>query len=602
MLVTDSAGNRLLRVDGELDSPFALHEPTDFATIGDQPFSARLELAVDDLELFSASVLPRWNAWGSFHASAQLEVDADGVLVGTLSAATDSVRLRNTVREQSWRLVVEPARLDARVGPDGLTGELELEVSVVDEGPLLQASGEIRLPQLTSLDVNPEEQPVDASLSVRVGDMYFIEAFLPQVTEASGSFDLDSQIGGTLAELTVDGQASLADGRALIPLLGLELTDIQFAATGKPAGGIDLEGQVRSGEGILTMTGRSERYPTSETPTRMTIRGERFQVINAPEISLVAEPSFDLAFDGSKLSVTGDVRIPRGRVGIPDVPESAVTPSEDVVIVGDTLTERDSPVPIEADITVTLGDDVFFSGFGFNSKLVGGLNITQAAGRDPRGRGEVRFVNGTFRQLGQELRIDPGRLLFNGPIDDPAVEAQAFVRATDGTEAGFRVRGTVQNLDVTTYSVPPKSDSDVMAYILFGRPMSETSGDQGSQATNAATILGANMLAMSLAPSVGLDEARVETGTQQNKAQFVVGKYLTPRLYVGYGIGIYEPISTLRLRYLLTGRWTVEAITGDQQSADVLWRIETGGPKLEPVEEAAEGAEGAPDPETAAGG
>ena len=332
----------------------------------------------------------------------------------------------------------------------------------------------------------------------------------------------------------------------------------------------------------------------------MNIRGERFQVLDAPEVSLVAEPSLDLVFDGSKLSVTGDVQIPHGRVGIPDVPESAVTPSQDVVIVGDTLAERDSPVPIEADITVTLGDDVFFSGFGFNSKLVGGLNITQAAGRDPRGRGEVRFVNGTFRQLGQELRIDPGRLLFNGPIDNPGVDAQAFVRATDGTEAGFRVRGTVQNLDVTTYSVPPRSDSDIMAYILFGRPMSETTGDQGSQATNAATVLGANMLAMSLAPSVGLDEARVETGTQQNRAQFVVGKYLTPRLYVGYGIGIYEPISTLRLRYLLTARWTVEAITGDQQSADVLWRIETGGPKEQPVEERAEdpGPDSDPEPES----
>ncbi|HUT77942.1 MAG TPA: translocation/assembly module TamB domain-containing protein, partial [Polyangia bacterium] len=552
LLVTDSARNQLLRVDGELNSPFALHESTEFATIGDQPFSARLELAVDDLELFSASVLPRWDAWGSFHASAQLDVDADRRLVGTLSASTDSVRLRNTVREQSWRLAVDPARLDARVGPDGLTGELELELSVVDEGPLLQASGEIRMPQLTSLDVNPEDQPVDASLSVRVGDLYFIEAFLPEVTEASGSFELDSQIGGTLAELTVDGQANLADGRALIPLLGLELTDIQFAATGKPAGGIDLEGQVRSGDGILTLSGRSERYPTSETPTRMTIRGERFQVIDAPEISLVAEPSLDLAFDGSKLSVTGTVQIPRGRIGIPEVPESAVTPSRDVVIVGDTLAERDSPIPIEADITVTLGDDVLFNGFGFSSALRGELNITQAAGRDPQGRGEVRFVNGTFRQLGQELRIDPGRLRFNGPIDDPTVEAQAFVRTTDGTEAGFRIRGTVQNLDVTTYSVPPKSDSDIMAYILFGRPMSETTGEQGNQATNAATILGANMLAMSLAPRVGLDEARVETGAKESKAQFVVGKYLSPKLYVGYGIGIYEPISTLRLRYLLT--------------------------------------------------
>ena len=592
LFVIDSAGARLISLDGELDSPFAFHEVTNFEGLENQPFSANIELAVDDLALFSASVMPRWDAWGSFHVVADLDVDADGQLEGTLNAFADSLSLQNTVREHAWLLSFEPARLDARVGSDGLTGELNLVVSAADAGQLLEASGTIRMPQLTSLDLDPEEQPVDATLSVRVGDMYFVEAFLPEITEARGSFELDSHIGGTLAELDVEGQAILADGYALIPLMGLELRDIQFAASGRPDGGIEIEGQVRSGEGILTLTGRSEISPSSETPTMLSIRGERFQVIDAPEVSLVAEPSLDLAFDGSTLSVTGDVQIPSGRVGIPDVPESAVTPSKDVVIVGDTLVERDAPLPIEADITVTLGDDVFFSGFGFNSKLLGELNITQAAGEEPRGRGEVTFVNGTFRQLGQELRIDPGRLLFNGPIDDPAVEARAFVRATDGTEAGFRVGGTVQNLDVTTYSVPPKSDSDIMAYILFGRPMSQTTGDQGNQATNAATILGANMLAMSLAPTLGLDEARVETGTQQNKAQFVVGKYLNPRLYVGYGIGIYEPISTLRVRYLLSARWTIEAITGDQQSADILWRFERGGPKPESVEAGASDADG----------
>jgi translocation and assembly module TamB len=314
------------------------------------------------------------------------------------------------------------------------------------------------------------------------------------------------------------------------------------------------------------------------------VRGERFLVLDIPEVNLLANPSLDLAFDGSTLRLTGDVVIPRGRLGFPEIPASAVTPSQDVRFVGDSAVVREPPVPFGADITVTLGDDVFFNGFGFASNLVGNVRIQQEPRLEPTGRGEVRFINGTFRSFGQELRIDPGRLLFAGPIDEPAVEARAFVRASDGTEAGFRIGGTVQDLDVTTYSVPPKSDSDVMAYILFGRPMNQTSGSEGSQASNYAAVLGANMLAMSLAPSLGLDEARIDTGSSQNKAQFVVGKYLSPRLFVGYGVGIYEPISTLRLRYLLTARWSIEAITGDQQSTDLLWRIETGGPK--PEEEA----------------
>ena len=92
---------------------------------------------------------------------------------------------------------------------------------------------------------------------------------------------------------------------------------------------------------------------------------------------------------------------------------------------------------------------------------------------------------------------------------------------------------------------------------------------------------------------------RIETGSSQNKAQLVVGKYLSPRLFVGYGVGIYEPISTFRMRYLLSARWSAEAITGDQQSTDLLWRIERGDPHFEALEEEEPtAAGGTPEPTT----
>ncbi|MCK5448185.1 MAG: translocation/assembly module TamB domain-containing protein, partial [Gemmatimonadetes bacterium] len=532
-------------------------------------------------------VLPLWDVAGNFRAKADLDIDAEGRLAGSLLAATDSMILRNTVRGQGWTLVVDPARLSAEVGPDGLTGELDLAVHLPDEGNLLSASGQVRLPRFTALDVDPAEQPVEGSLEFRVGDLGLVEAFLFEIADARGSFLLTTQVGGTLADLNVDGEASLSDGYALIPTLGLELTDIQFAASGRPDGAVEVSGQVRSGEGLLTLTGRSERYPSTAEPSVFQLRGERFLLLDIPEVNLLAEPSLDLAFDGSTVRLTGDVVIPRGRLGFPDIPASAVTPSDDVRFVGDSLVVREPPVPFGADITVILGDDVFFNGFGFASNLIGNVQIRQEPSGEPTGRGEVRFINGTFRSFGQELRIEPGHLLFAGPIDNPAVDARAFVRASDGTEAGFRIGGTVQELDVSTYSVPPRSDSDVMAYILFGRPMNQTSSSEGNQASNSAAILGANMLGMALAPSLGLDEARIDTGSSssENKAQFVVGKYLSPRLFVGYGVGIYEPISTLRIRYLLSARWSIEVITGDQQSTDLLWRIERWGRKPQPTAE-----------------
>ena len=583
--LADSTGVGVLNVAGRLESPAPIRTAEDLTRLRGQPVAAHLEVQANDPLLLTDDLLPLWDVTGSFRATADLDIDAEGRLVGSLLAATDSMVLRNTVRGEGWTLVVDPARLSAEVGPDGLTGVLDLEVDLAGESTLLSASGQVRLPMLTALDVDPAQQPVEGSLEFRVSDLGLVEAFLFEIADARGSFLLTTQIGGTLADITVDGDANLSDGYALIPTFGLELTDIEFAASGRPEGAVEISGQVRSGEGLLTLTGRSERYPSSAEPSVFQVRGERFLVLDIPEVNLLANPSIDLAFDGSSLRLTGDVMIPRGRLGFPEIPASAVTPSEDVQFVGDSLVVREPPVPFGADITVRLGDDVFFNGFGFSSNLVGDIRIQQAPRGEPSGRGEVRFMNGTFRSFGQELRIEPGRLLFAGPIDNPAVEARAFVRASDGTEAGFRIGGTVQDLDVSTYSVPPKSDSDVMAYILFGRPMNQTSSTEGSRASNNAAILGANMLGMTLAPSLGLDEARIDTGSSENKAQFVIGRYLSPRLFVGYGVGIHEPISTLRIRYLLSARWSIEAITGDQQSTDLLWRIESGGSQSEAREE-----------------
>jgi len=582
--VMDATGVRILDVGGRVESPAAIRSAEDFARLRGQPVSAHLEIEADDLLLLTDELLPVWDVSGSFRAVADVETDAEGRLTGSLDAATESLVARNTVRGQGWTLTADPARISVNIGPDGLQGDLRLAVDVAGMGALLTASGEIALPNLTTIDVNPEEQPLEASLHVAVSDISIAEAFLLEISDAAGSFELDTRLAGTLADATVEGEARLRDGYALIPALGLELTGMRFTATGQQDGVIEVDGEVHSGSGNLTLTGRAVRHPSAEAPNVFQLRGERFVVMDIPEINLEAEPHLDLTFDGSTRRLTGEVVIPRGRLGFPEIPEAAVTPSDDVVIVGDTLVERAPRVLFGTDITVSIGRDVFFNGFGFSANLLGDINIVQDPGSDPRGRGEIQFINGTFRSFGQELRIEPGRLLFNGPIDDPGVDARAFVRASDGTEAGFRIGGTVQNLDVTTYSRPPRSDSDIMAYILFGRPMDQTSGTEGNQASNAAAVLGANMLAMSLAPSLGLDEARIDMGSSQNKAQFVVGRYVSPRLFLGYGVGIYEPISTLRIRYLLSARWSIEAITGDQQSTDLLWRIERGGPKTEASE------------------
>ena len=122
------------------------------------------------------------------------------------------------------------------------------------------------------------------------------------------------------------------------------------------------------------------------------------------------------------------------------------------------------------------------------------------------------------------------------------------------------------------------TQSEQLAYLLMGRPLGQVQPQEGDRLANAATALGlkgGNMLAKKIAARYGLEEARIESDDGSlEQASLVVGKYLSPKLYVAYGIGLFDPVNTFRIRYLLSDKWTLQAETGAGTSADALYTIE----------------------------
>ena len=58
-------------------------------------------------------------------------------------------------------------------------------------------------------------------------------------------------------------------------------------------------------------------------------------------------------------------------------------------------------------------------------------------------------------------------------------------------------------------------------------------------------------------------------------AREIFSKYLTPELFVSYGVGLFEPAATLRLRYALSSHWKLVGETAAlSSSADLFYEIE----------------------------
>ena len=122
------------------------------------------------------------------------------------------------------------------------------------------------------------------------------------------------------------------------------------------------------------------------------------------------------------------------------------------------------------------------------------------------------------------------------------------------------------------------AEGDALAYIMLGHPLGEGGGDNNlvAGAAQSLGLKGGNYLARSLGSKVGLDEARIESEGAIEEASLVAGKYLSPELYVSYGVGLFDKVNTFRVRYLMSRRWTVQAETGRGTGADVMYRLERG--------------------------
>jgi translocation and assembly module TamB len=209
--------------------------------------------------------------------------------------------------------------------------------------------------------------------------------------------------------------------------------------------------------------------------------------------------------------------------------------------------------------------------------LTGNLKIEQQAGQPTSGTGEITIPSGRYRAYGQRLDIENGRVLFTGgPVTNPGLDIRA-TRTSGTIVTGLLVSGRLSNPKIELFSTPAMGQTDILSYLLFGRPLEDASGEDSATMAQAALALGlagGDRIARSLRERIGLDEFRVETTDSGDQASLVVGRYLSPDFYVSYAVGLIESVNSLNLRYQITNHWQLEAESGIHQGADLLYTIE----------------------------
>jgi translocation and assembly module TamB len=370
----------------------------------------------------------------------------------------------------------------------------------------------------------------------------------------------------------LSGYAQILQGKMLVPDLGLELTDIGLRAQGKGTELLALSGSARSDKGTVSLSGEVRLDPGSHWPFHLDIEGKQFGVARLPEASVTANPALKLSGNSRRVEVKGSVGIPTARIEVKQLPESAVRVSADQVIVGES-----GPAPQAApgadktalviDVRVKVGDAVHFQGLGLATQLTGNLRLRSLADGDIVGDGVLKLKNGTYEGYGQKLVIEQGRLLFAGPLDNPALDIRA-TRTTGNVVAGIQITGTLESPLATVYSDPAMTEAEAMSYLLTGKPLSSTASTE-SQAITAAVGFGAsNPLAKNFTEPLGVDLG-VESGATEEESMLSVGKQLTEQLHVEYLYGLFNEAWKMKFTYELSRFFSLTGESGLEQAIDL---------------------------------
>jgi len=499
-------------------------------------------------------------------------LDGEGVVARVQTGLPNQV-LRGV---PEWReIALDAAHAEADLG--GGAGRLAANVGINDANRIEM---QMNLPGLSLDGGLPPNQPMQGFVDLRFEDNALLAGFLPMLKEPGGRLAGRLLLAGTLDEPKVSGGIQVVDGHVVLPDLGVRVTEGRVLLRAYASNYLTVEGSALLGTGKATLDGRIDLADFPKWQARLHVAGSNLSVMRLPEASVQASPDLTLTLAPGVSKISGRVDVPQALFDVGGFGAGAVRRSSDVRVLGAELVEPASAV--EADVLLTLGEDVRIEGLGFKGRVTGQVRVLDNPGQAaPVAQGELQVVDGRYRAYGQDLTIEQGRLLFaNSRLSDPGLDIRAVRRVTENdVVVGLHITGRATTPKIALYSQPSLPQSEMLSYLVTGRS-SKTGGGASTQMmlqiAQAAGLMAASDLAEnSVARDLGLDEMSFESALGTNELSFVLGKYLTPRIYLRYVQGLGNGVQTLVLTYDWTRAIQIRGQVGTQSSGlDIFYRFE----------------------------
>ena len=529
---------------------------------------------------------------------AQLPIPAGDLLVDALVSGRMEIDAFTPLRGRAeFRIAELVANIDSYQRALGTlngslqldNGQAELGLSSEPDQPL-QVSGELTAQLATDTGVEIGENtgakladsPLQGVLAVSVDGIRIVEEFLPmelayELSDLRGELHLDVDVSGVLGSPEFAGTLQMRDAGWRNEAIGTDFSNVTMRVQLRANRELALSATGDLGSGSFSVEGQLDGL-AGDAPTLVAdVTLDDARVIDLPDYSGKLTGKLALEVSSQALKIAGELELPSARVQLVELPEAALSASEDTVIVG----ARVEPLQQvrTTNVAVTLGDDVRLQALGLDARLEGALRLRESPGLPPDVRGTLTLREGRFKAYGKELQVNRGLLTFSGPMDDPTVDVIAsrlVPRESGDVLVSLVLNGTARRMETEVISNPALPEGDALALLLTGRTLSEmTNSEQASMTGTAVTLgfYGASGLTRSIAETLALEEIIVgkdEFGEWEAGAAL----RLQHNLYLRYTYGAFSRIGGVLLRYRLTDRVSVQAKSGDSHSIELRYGVD----------------------------
>jgi hypothetical protein len=465
------------------------------------------------------------------------------------------------------------------------------------------------------------DAPVDLGVSFDAFPAGIVLAFMETMEEVEGTLSGDLHFGGTAGDVEPLGNLRLADGAASFPALGVRHRAVTADFHLNPDGVVEVDGSLRSG-GLAEVSGTvTLRDPLSDPELNLTIDARNFLAASRRDVIGTLSGSVVVSRSYMSPRIDGELTVEQGELRVEEVARSVeVVDLSDPTffnLVDTTLVTlqpiiRASQNPflqnLMLSIDLTMAQDSWLRGRELNLEMAGSLGVYwDRRARDLVFLGVLDAVRGVYSVFGRQFQVEEGTVSFPGtPGINPDLNIRALNRLRTQDNDRLDIIATVEGslleprVTLSSNSAFQMAQSDLVSYLVFGRPSYALTTGQSAYARGAAGIfagattslavgLFSSELGAILTKDVGLDYLAVTQGQNQPlgtqalrgtvaTTQVEIGQYLTEDIFAALlwrpGSRGQDQFAALRIESQISDRWTLEGYWEDRFLRSGFWGVD----------------------------